>query len=281
MVIYTIVSALLSTSENDSETTYPTSGPIGKFGQKGLIFTFGLTGLLSFLNPFQLVQIFKQAIGNFKLKTERLDIDKNYQNKVQYSLPFDGCWFVYNGGVEESNSHSWNVLTQRYAYDFVVVNEKFERHDEKGTKLKDYYCYNKDIKSCASGIVVKVVDGIRDAPLVGYGIVDFLSRNFIGNHVIIKHADAEYGLYAHLVKKSITVRVGDQVQTGQFIGKCGHSGHSSEPHLHFHLQDRENFFFAMGLPVRFSKVKVNRIIEESHHISCGDFVENSKNEILE
>jgi murein DD-endopeptidase MepM/ murein hydrolase activator NlpD len=63
-------------------------------------------------------------------------------------------------------------------------------------------------------------------------------------------------LYAHLAPHSVRVNVGDRVERGQPIGRCGHTGHSSEPHLHFHLQDREDFFTAAGLPIRFKNLVV-------------------------
>ena len=59
----------------------------------------------------------------------------------------------------------------------------------------------------------------------------------------------------HLAPGSIVVKSGDTVEAGQHIGNCGHSGHSSEPHLHFHVQDSKDFDTAMGLPVRFSNVR--------------------------
>lgn len=39
---------------------------------------------------------------------------------MKYALPFSGEWVVANGGVTEKNSHSWEIPTQRYAYDFVT-----------------------------------------------------------------------------------------------------------------------------------------------------------------
>ena len=68
-----------------------------------------------------------------------------------------------------------------------------------------------------------------------------------GNHVVIDHGNGERALYAHLVPGSIPVRVGTTVKRGQALGKCGNSGHSSEPHLHWHLQTAEG----EGLPPRF------------------------------
>ncbi|MEZ4637045.1 MAG: hypothetical protein R2873_15140 [Caldilineaceae bacterium] len=47
---------------------------------------------------------------------------------------------------------------------------------------------------------------------MGYGVADFLARSFVGNYVVIQHADDEYGFYAHLVQGSIAVSVGEKVR---------------------------------------------------------------------
>lgn len=284
LLIYFLVSAFTTSSEPREEDSspkeeWPTSGPIGKYGQKGLILSFTITGFFSLLNPFLLIQIIRQGIGNFKLnKSLKLNPDKykNYQTKVSYSLPFEDEWFVYNGGITPDNSHSWNVLTQRYAYDFVITDKMKVRHVSKGTKLQDYYCYGKNICAAADGKVVRIVDGVKDAPFLGYGIVDFTGTNFIGNHVIVEHAPNEYGFYAHLIKGSIPLAVGDLVKRGEIVGRCGHSGHSSEPHLHFHLQDKEDFFFAMGLPLTFSDVRIDSELKKTAILQAGQLVSNHR-----
>lgn len=61
-----------------------------------------------------------------------------------------------------------------------------------------------------------------------------------GNYVIIDHGDNVYTLYGHLAKDSITVMAGDKVTQGQVIGKLGHSGSSTGPHLHFEMRDGGN-----------------------------------------
>ena len=55
-----------------------------------------------------------------------------------------------------------------------------------------------------------------------------------GNHVVIKHNDGLYTLYAHL--SSITVGLGAPVSAGQQIGTVGSTGASSGPHLHFEVR---------------------------------------------
>ena|GEM_PF-5168771 len=39
-------------------------------------------------------------------------------------MPFDGEWYTGNGGVTKNTSHSWEILPQRFAYDFIIVDEE-------------------------------------------------------------------------------------------------------------------------------------------------------------
>lgn len=260
---------------------WPGSGPIGRFGNMWILLTFYPTALLSVLNPFQLWQGMRQLTGQVRthLRIKRAGINPaDYQTKVNYRLPFAGDWLVCNGGLTEATSHSWGVLAQRYAYDFFKADDEYRRHSGRGNRLTDYYCYGEDILAAADGTVVKVLDAIKDAPLVGYGMADFLCRHVAGNHVVIKHADGEYGFYAHLIRGSISVKEGESVKQGQPIGQCGHSGHSSEPHLHFHLQDTSSFYNSMGLPIRFcglqphTSAEVEPASEEPQAIKRGMWV---------
>lgn len=244
---------------------WPVNGPLARFGFLPIYLVFVPTSMLFMLNPFQWVLQLRQIRGQINI-ANRIDGEEqafeDYQTKIDYRLPFNGQWLIFQGGLTEDTSHSWEVLTQRYAYDFVKVDECFARHENRGTKLKDYYCYAQPIVAAADGEVVTVKDGIGDAPFVGFYFADFMTRHIAGNHVIIKHADGEYGFYAHLIKGSIDSKPGDKVIAGQTIGLCGHSGNSSEPHLHFHLQDRADFFTAMGLPIRFSNIAVDDVTSD-------------------
>jgi len=61
---------------------------------------------------------------------------------------------------------------------------------------------------------------------------------------------------AHLKFDSVMVKVGDEVKAGQKIGLCGNSGNSSEPHLHYHLQNTPIIQDGTGIKCYFEKVGV-------------------------
>lgn len=59
-----------------------------------------------------------------------------------------------------------------------------------------------------------------------------------GYFVTIRHKiDGQYytSLYAHLVKNSFQVKVGDKVKAGKIVGEMGTSGHSTGVHLHLEI----------------------------------------------
>lgn len=63
-----------------------------------------------------------------------------------------------------------------------------------------------------------------------------------GTHVVIKHSDGVYTLYAHFSSKSVSV--GQTVTAGQQIGNVGSTGNSTGPHLHFELRNSATAFGA-------------------------------------
>ncbi len=169
------------------------------------------------------------------------------QSTVHYRLPFKGKWYVFWGGpaVEENYHHP--VLSQRYAIDFLIRNASGATHRGSGDKLSDYYAYGKTILAPADGKVVMVVSGAPDNPP---GVMDpFVA---VGNCVELQTAPHEYVIMAHLKPGSILVHVGERVKAGQSLARCGNSGNTSEPHLHFQIQNRFNMAEAVGLYPMFA-----------------------------
>jgi len=177
----------------------------------------------------------------------------DYDPEAFLRLPFEGDWFVFWGGRTVEQNYHAAVRDQRYAYDLLVlVNGK--SHSGDGKSNEQYYCWGKDILSPGSGTVVTVVSDLPDNPPGGMD-----PTNPPGNHVILDLGNKEFALLAHLQKDSVGVSEGDEVRPGQFLGLCGNSGNTSEPHLHFHLQDNKRFGKGDGKPIFFSNYLSNGI----------------------
>lgn len=184
---------------------------------------------------------------------------ENYHSEIQYDLPFEGEWTVVNGGFTKEFSHSWDIPTQRYAYDFVMLDESGSSYSGDLKKNESYYCYAKAILAPADGVVVKVVNNAEDTLIIGNGRFFSRAGNIEGNYIIIRHNDNEYSTLAHLKKDSILVKVGEKVSRGQRIAACGNTGNSSEPHLHFQIQDGPDPYKSAGLPIRFSGIRIRSL----------------------
>ena len=183
----------------------------------------------------------------------RMPSMKNQKTKCSYILPFTGKWVVVNGGFTKKLSHSWWIFTQRYAYDFIQMDDKGNfAHGDK-TKLENYLCYDKDIIAPADGVVVEMQNNYNDSRVDSENVYCD-APDIRGNYITIKHAVDEYSAIAHLAPGSITVKIGETVVQGQKIAKCGNSGNTSMPHIHFQLQTSKNFFTAAGLPIAFSDI---------------------------
>ena len=62
-----------------------------------------------------------------------------------------------------------------------------------------------------------------------------LEQNW-GNTIVIKHMEFFYSKLSHLKTNTIEVKVGEKIKQGDLLAKCGNSGNSPYPHLHFQLQ---------------------------------------------
>ena len=201
-------------------------------------------------------QTCKQLLGLFYIVIRyenRMPLPDNYDNRAKYILPFEGVWTVANGGATQELSHSWDMYTQRFAYDFFIMDENGNTYNGELENPKSYYCYGLNILAPADGTVVHVEERCKDSIIDGKK-AHCNSHHLCGNHIVIKHADDEYSFIAHLMNDSITVKIGDLVTQGQYIAKCGNTGNSFEPHLHFHLQNKKSFFTSIGLPIEFTGI---------------------------
>jgi hypothetical protein len=182
-----------------------------------------------------------------------------YKTKTVLRLPFKGEWWVFWGG--ETIHQNYHVLSkdQRHAIDFAIWKDG-ATHRGDGSRNEDFWAWGQAVLAPADATVVNSKDGVPDNPP---GPEHMNRREPFGNFVLLDFGNGEYAAICHLKNGSLRIRSGQRVRTGEEIGLCGNSGNTSEPHIHFHLQNRgEQFGDSVGLPLAFE-----------NHIADGKQVE--------
>ncbi|KAB8158345.1 peptidoglycan DD-metalloendopeptidase family protein [Streptomyces sp. 3MP-14] len=192
--------------------------------------------------------------------------------------PVAGSWSALNSPADRVPSHGIRKYGQSHAID--VVAERPE--DAAGParprfgwwpvtrRNADFPAFGAPLLAVADATVLTAHDGQRDHrsrnswPALLWLFLSGAVRDVvgadrvIGNHLVLDLGGGTYALYAHLRRESLTVRPGERVRAGQELARCGNTGNSSEPHLHFQLMDRPHPDTACGLPFRWAGVGVPR-----------------------
>ena len=207
------------------------------------------------------------------------------QNK--YIFPLRGVWYA-GWGASFHTGHRW-AIPEEFALDIAKIGESGLSHKGDGTRFNDYYAYGADVLAAANGRVTSVANDQPEDPSAMQRPNESQEAYFTrlqkeqaerlakgltaiaGNYVMIDHGKNEYSLYAHLQPGSVRVHVGDQVKTGDVLGKLGSSGNSTEPHLHFHVCDKPDPLMCAGIPVNFSNITI-QWADLPRPIQSGDVV---------
>lgn len=184
--------------------------------------------------------------------------------------PLRGEWVALHTPAERVPSHGTDYLGQRYAYDFVRWAPRVDLPYESGLlkhlfgaqPARAFLAWDEPVHSVFDGVVTEAGDGWPDRLRVNLPVAlvkatvfppaateDDL-RPLAGNYAIVE-GDAAVAFYAHLRDGSVAVEAGQEVQTGEVLGRVGNSGNSTMPHLHFHLMDRPAIREAQGVLCRF------------------------------
>ncbi len=222
-------------------------------GAMSLVFTGFFTRFLAMSDlpvlvlPFNLVTL--ATIYSLKFRQEQSDLvllyfspgspEENYyyhQNRKSRfdrfrnlfpELPFFGEWSVSQGIAGDiTHKGAWSD-----AWDFVILDDEGKEHSGQGTSVREYFCYNTPVVAPLEGDVVRVIDAIPDNE-----IGDVNVENNWGNTIILDHGQGLFSALSHLKPGSTQVQKGDHVQKGQILARCGNSGRSPVPHLHFQFQ---------------------------------------------
>jgi murein DD-endopeptidase MepM/ murein hydrolase activator NlpD len=210
---------------------------------------------------------------------------ESHKSPNEYDFPLSGSWWV-GAGPSLHSHHRWAV-PEEFALDLVALGGSGLTHKGDGNKLDDYYDYGRDVMAVADGVVVETVSDQTEAndrlKRPGESEEDFeqrtvaaqaalLARGYkavIGNYVVIRHPGGEFSDYAHLRQGSVKVKAGDKVTRGQVIGQVGHTGNTTEPHLHFQLTDGPDPLYSRGLPVVFRNTVVEGLGFEARPLQTG------------
>jgi len=195
---------------------------------------------------------------------------------VLLDLPFTGRWVARNSPARRIPSHGSDLLGERYAIDFIGVDERGRTAAARswgafvGTEPPERFVgFGRPILAPAGGTVVRVHDGepdhvARRSPLslVAYAMGQAARLRqgvaaIAGNHVIIQLAGGlGFVALVHLRNGSVRVRAGESVHTAQPLAECGNSGNSTQPHVHLQVMDTLDLAQAAGLPMRFRRYRV-------------------------
>ena len=171
------------------------------------------------------------------------------KNRTPMTLPFDRQWRLMWGGDRRDQSKYFGSRVGHYALEFVRSSRFGKTYREKGRRNRDYLAFDQPVRAPAAGVVVAVINGVKDNRPHSPDPFDPL-----GNAIMIKHSTNEFSVVGHLKLNSIRVRVGDEVQARQLIAQVGNSGNSSQPSLYFHLQDSPEILSGSGYRTVFSNV---------------------------
>jgi murein DD-endopeptidase MepM/ murein hydrolase activator NlpD len=193
-------------------------------------------------------------------------------------LPLRGEWIAFNTPADRIPSHGTDMLGQRFAFDFIRTDRRKGWHVHPagglranllGFPIRETYAWGQPVHMPFDGEIVDAQDGwpersrivpIREMVVVIKNALTFDPSNLrplVGNFVVARFGDA-FAVFAHLTTGSVSVRTGQQVRTGDLVGRVGHTGNSTAPHLHFQLMDGPDATAARGIPCAFRRLEIER-----------------------
>ena len=214
--------------------------------------------------PAIITNILKCNIGGKEFVIKK-DITVKDRDLLMIRPPFnEGSWFIA-GGPSDSSYHRvfsqkiqskyeptldgflLGYCNQRFAIDWIGVNDIGQFYKNNGTINEDFYGYGKDIVAVADGEVIWTKNGIPDCIPPNYPDSIYAAETALGNCILLDIGNNIVAFYAHLKHESLRVKSGEKVKAGDIIGKLGNSGPSTGPHLHFDLRKRIIEPFTSGL----------------------------------
>ncbi|MEW7290631.1 peptidoglycan DD-metalloendopeptidase family protein [Aquimarina sp. 2304DJ70-9] len=191
------------------------------------------------------------------------------RSKSDLILPFNGVWYVFWGGKKTSDNYHNAYPSMKGAFDFWVMGSNGKSHRPGATKNEDFYAFGREIIAPVDGKILYAHDKVPDNKWPAMN-----ANAGTGNVVLLETKNKEYIVLGHLMQNSVTVTEGQQVKQGDVLGLCGNSGKSTEPHLHFQMQNIPDFAAPKGAWVYFKNIKVNGTTKKDYIPVRGDKIRN-------
>ena len=173
-----------------------------------------------------------------------------------------GEFYVLAGGANASvNQHG------DYALDIVKLNALgFSASGFFPQDLERYSAFGADIVApCAGEVIASENTRPNREPLDPDG-----EDRTGGNHVVI-FCDGHSVHLAHMQAGTVAVDIGDEVVTGQLLGKVGNSGNTMGPHLHINAARGRYLFVRSDERVLIPQQTVPFLIDEEFLIKGDSF----------
>ena len=198
-------------------------------------------------------------------------------------------WVALNGCCDIGWPHRTSLASlngklgnsQRFAIDWKQLNDKGEFYVGDKTRNESYIDYGSTIYAVADGTVVATLD-TEDANAPGtlpaadpVLAAKLTVENVDGNHIVQDIGGGAYAMYAHLLKATLKVKVGDKVKKGDPIAQLGNTGNSNASHMHFQLMDGPSLLGADGLPYVIDELTYVGQVPPASLLAADDFLTGS------
>ena len=206
---------------------------------------------------------------------------------ITISPPLKGTnWIALNGCCEPGWPHRSTPLPlngnlvagQLFAIDWKRTNDKGEFYTGDKHRNESYVDYGSPVLAVADGVVTETLDGQEanapgvlpaDSPVLGPKLT---VENVDGNHIVLDIGHGAYAFYAHLLKGSLRVKVGDTVHKGQVIARLGNTGNANASHLHFHIMNGPSVLGSSGIPYVLDAFQYQGQISPQQLAASDDFL---------
>lgn len=176
----------------------------------------GGTVLLSW--PLRMADNYKEIDGVYSYWYISNFADLNHTEDEDESERLD--WMCFTGTAAKNYDQHNGVDIVPYPYPWQMMDDE-----------------SVDVIAAADGEVIHIFDENtfdRNCAKPHSFVDEPFNSGYYGNFIALLHSDNSITVYGHMKNGTVAnLEEGDEVVTGQFLGKVGSSGNSSAPHLHF------------------------------------------------